>query len=164
MTNKIQQYHGTLVKMPYPTVPTKAAAGMLPLTTDNDFEVFSEFTCSQFPVYLSIAEHYQMLSELVDLANNALPDISIVLRISMPGGMRLPANLLADNVLLLEDIAAEERIQTADNIRFLVIEDRFSRLEIENNTNAIDLRLYNEATANSLQSLINHLHSHGVVS
>ena len=104
--------------------------------------MFTGFTSSDYPVWLNVREHYQLLSDLVDEAQQCWPEIIIAVRISMPGGMRIPANLLAENILLLEDVAAEEQKLLAYANPLLVIEDRFTRVEIDNNDNSICLRLY----------------------
>ena len=87
----------------------------------------------------------------------------------MPGGMRIPANLLADNILLLEDLSAEEQKLLTGGAPLLVIEDRFTRIEIDNNDNSICLRLYFDEEhsseffpANALQPLITCLQQRGV--
>ena len=144
----VQEYRGTLKRMPFAHKPSIAEAQMLPLTNDSDFAVFANFTSSPYPVLLNVREHYQILSDLVDKAQQCWPGIFIAIRISMPGGMRIPANLLADNILLLEDLAAEEQKLIASANPLLVIEDRFSRIEIDNNDNSIRLRLYYEEKCN----------------
>ena len=137
---------------------------MLPLTTDNDFSVFANFTSSPYPVLINVREHYQILSDLVAEALLCWPDITIIIRMSMPGGMRIPANLLADNVLLLEDVAYEEKKLLALAHPVLVIEDHFTRIEIDNNDNNISLRLYSNDILPSaaLQPLITCLQQRGV--
>ncbi|WDE09094.1 hypothetical protein SG34_030460 [Thalassomonas viridans] len=168
MTEPTLTYRGTLKSMPFPHKPSVAEAQMLPLTSDSDFEVFTGFSSSSCPVLLNVREHYQLLSDLVDVAQECWPGITILVRISMPGGMRIPAKLLTDNILLLEDVAAEEQKLVAANKTFLVVEDRFSHVEIDNNDNSIYLRLYaNEdgqtLTTNALQPLISCLQERGVV-
>ncbi len=164
-STKFKRYQGTLIKRPYANTPSKASSGMLPLGKENDFEVFANFASSGYPILLGIDEHYQLLSELVAHANEHLNKPTILLRISMPGGMRLPANLLADNVLLAEAIENEEQKLVSQNIELLVIEDRFSRIKVDNNDNTIKLRLYGENQTNNsaLAPLIDHLHAHGVL-
>ena len=110
MTKPQQQFRGELIKMPFAGRASLAQAMMLPLITDNDFEVFSQLDSSTKPVYLSIAEHFQLLSELVAIMQQQQPETNILVRVSMPGGMRLPANLLADNVLLMEQVQQEEQL------------------------------------------------------
>ena len=82
----------------------------------------------------------------------------------MPGGMRIPANLLADNILLLEDLASEEQKLVTLIKPLLVIEDRFTRIEIDNNDNSVSLRLYSDdgLPTDALQPLIACLHQRGV--
>lgn len=164
MAKQLQQYCGTLKRMPFADKPSIAEAQMLPLTTDNDFSVFANFTSSPNPVFINVREHYQILSELVDEAKQCWPDITILIRISMPGGMRIPANLLADNVLLLEEVAFEEQKLVALAHPLLVIEDHFSRIEIDNNNNSINLRLYSKDVlpSGALQPLIAYLDQRGV--
>lgn len=164
MTKHLQQYCGTLIRMPFAHKPSISEAQMLPLTTDSDFAVFADFTSSPYPVLLNVREHYQILSDLVAEAQLCWPDITIVVRISMPGAMRIPANLLADNVLLLEDLATEEQKLVAMANPLLVIEDRFTRIEIDKNDNSISLRLYSNEIlpTDALQSLITYLDQRGV--
>ena len=154
-------YHGVLTRMPFPHRPSIAQAQMLPLFTDNDFEVFSQLTCTQRPVYLNVPEHYEILSELVAIASQTWENITIIARISMPGGMRIPVNLLADNVLLVEEVSLEEAQISHSAQPVLVIEDRFSRIEIENNNNEIQLRLYHpdETSQDILTPLTDYLAS-----
>lgn len=164
MTKQCQQYSGTLTRMPFAHKPSICEAQMLPLTTDSDFAVFADFTSSPYPVLLNVREHYQILSDLVEKAQLCWPGITTVIRISMPGGMRIPNNLLADNVLLLEDLTAEEQKLVAFTNPLLVIEDRFSHIEIDNNDNSISLRLYSNEVlpTDALRPLITYLHQRGV--
>ncbi|MCJ8268547.1 MAG: hypothetical protein MJK04_04005, partial [Psychrosphaera sp.] len=77
---------------------------------------------------------------------------------------------LADNVLLAEDLDAEEHklvasLTLSQDINnsanpLLVIEDRFTRMEVDNNDNSIKLRLYGKG---DLQPLISHLSDRSVV-
>ncbi|KGJ93907.1 hypothetical protein [Colwellia psychrerythraea] len=165
MVKQLQQYCGTLSRMPFPDMPSIAEAQMLPLTTDNDFSVFANFTSSPYPVFVNVREHYQILSDLVDEAQLCWPKITIIVRISMPGGMRIPANLLADNVLLLEDITCEEQKLVVFENSLLVIEDYFTRIEIDNNDNSVRLRLYSNDVlpSGALQPLITCLQKRGVI-
>jgi len=161
------EYRGTLKSMPFPHKPSIAEAQMLPLTCDSDFEVFTGFTSSSCPVLLNVREHYQLLSDLVDVAQKCWPGITILIRISMPGGMRIPAKLLTDNILLLEDITGEEQSLITVANPLLVIKDRFSRVEIDNNDNSIRLRLYAQEQdaqqpGDALTPLISCLQQRGV--
>ena len=164
MAKKLQKYCGTLKRMPFAHKPSIAEAQMLPLTTDSDFTVFANFTSSPYPVLLNVREHYQILSDLVAEAQLCWPGITILVRLSMPGGMRIPANLLADNILLLEDLASEEKKLVTLIKPLLVIEDRFTRIEIDNNDNSVSLRLYSDdgLPTDALQPLIACLHQRGV--
>ncbi|WP_281557901.1 hypothetical protein [Thalassomonas sp. RHCl1] len=165
---RMKQFTGTLTRRPFPNKPSIAEAQMLPLTSDSDFEVFTSFNSATCPVLLNVREHYQLLSDLVDEAQARWPDIFILIRLSMPGGMRIPAKLLADNVLLLEDISFEEQKLIDIAKALLVVEDRFSRVEIDNNDNSIHLRLYlgeklsKEPADDALQPLIECLAQRGV--
>ena len=135
-------FRGQLTRMPFPHRASVAQAQMLPLFTDSDYEVFSQLTCTQRPVFLNVPEHYEILSELAAIASKTWENITIIARISMPGGMRIPVNLLADNVLLVEEVSLEEAQIRHSAQPVLIIDDRFSRIEIENNNNEIQLRLY----------------------
>ncbi|WDE02323.1 hypothetical protein [Thalassomonas actiniarum] len=139
---RMKPFTGTLTRRPFPNKPSIAEAQMLPLSSDSDFEVFTSFNSATCPVLLNVREHYQLLSDLVDEAQVCWPDVFILIRLSMPGGMRIPAKLLTDNVLLLEDITFEEQKLIDIASPLLVVEDRFSRVEIDNNDNSIHLRLY----------------------
>lgn len=147
------QFHGLLNRMPFPHRPSIAQAQMLPLFTESDHEVLSSLTSTERPIYLNVPEHYEILSELTTIASKTWENITIIARVSMPGSMRIPVNLLAENVLLVEEVALEEQQISLSAQPVLIIEDRFSRIEIENNDNEIYLRLYlpNNCVANNHQ-------------
>lgn len=139
------RFQGTLVRIPYPGKPSRSQARMMPIETENDFDVFANLPATDAPILLSFAEHHQMLAEIVENAQQLWPEgLSILLRISMPAGMRLPSALLTSNVLMVQEVEQELAKQLAHHRHLLVIEDRFARFQIERGNNQINLCLFSD--------------------
>lgn len=149
MSKLAHEFSGVLTRRPFPLRASPALAQVLPLTKETDFARFAELTNCGTPVYVNFVEHYEMLSALVTKALEQWPELSVLIRISMPGGMRIPKTLLNDNVLLLEDIRPEEAKLTQYGVDVLVIEDYFVHLDMEKGNNDIALRLYSETPSES---------------
>ncbi len=144
MSNVVKHaFLGQLLSIPFTNKPSAALARCMPLANDNDFEVFANLPCSQASVLLNFVEHYQILNELVLLANELWPDeLTILIRLSMPGGMRLPASLLAHNVLLMQDIKPEIEKLSGEVTHLLTIDDNFIRYQLEQGNNEISINLH----------------------
>lgn len=147
MSKLAHEFSGVLQRRPFKNRATPAMAQVLPLTKVNDFERFVELNSFGSPVFVNFFEHYDMLSQLVEQAEKQWPDLFVLIRISMPGGMRIPKALLKANVLLLEDIEAEEQKLSQYNEDVLVIEDYFVHLDMEKGSNQLSCRLYTEKPA-----------------
>jgi hypothetical protein len=136
------EYVGQLFNVPFANKPSAALARCMPLSNDNDFAIFANLPCSDAPVLINFIEHYQILNELVLFANELWPEeLTILIRISMPGGMRLPASLLANNVLLMQDIQPEVEKLTGRVTHLLTIDDNFIRYQLEQGRNQISINL-----------------------
>jgi len=144
MNNIIKhEFFGQLLGVPFANKPSAALARCMPLSNENDFEIFAKLPCSKAPILLNFIEHYQILNQLVSLANELWQqDITILIRISMPGGMRLPAALLAPNVLLMQDIQPEVNKLAGKVKHLLTIDDDFIRYQLEKGNNDISVILY----------------------
>ena len=137
------QYNGKLRGTPFPHKPSAALARCMPLTSDNDFEVFARLPNSQAPILVNFIEHYQILDALVLRANEIWPnELTILVRLSMPGGMRLPKSLLASNVLLMQDVQPEIEKLSGCVSHLLVIDDDFIRYQLEQGNNDITVQLF----------------------
>ncbi len=136
-------FYGQLKSIPFAGKPSAALARCMPLSNENDFAVFADLPCSDSPILINFIEHYQILEQLVTFANSLWQqELTILLRISMPGGMRLPASLLASNVLLMQDIEPELKRLTGQVTNLLVIEDCFIRYQLEQGDNSIVISLH----------------------
>lgn len=146
MTKHSYDFRGQLTRNPFPNTPSKAQARMMPIECENDFDVFANLPASQAPILLNFSEHFQLLAELVKSAQGIWPEhLSILLRISMPSGMRLPAPMLEPNVLMTQEIEPElSKLKKASG-HVLVIEDRFVRFQIERGDNDISLKLFSDS-------------------
>ncbi len=138
-------FNGKITRRPFPATMTPAMAQTLPLLTENDFEVFSSLPSNLTPVKLNFQEHYKILSDMVECAATNFPEITVLCRISMPGGMRILAGLLQDNVLLLQDVKPEEEKLLKQGKPLMVVEDYFAHYELEKGDNSMSVRLYDAA-------------------
>lgn len=141
-----QQYIGELKDIPFTHKPSAALARCMPLTSDNDFEVFARLPNSSAPILINFIEHYQILDALVLHANELWPqELTILIRLSMPGGMRLPKSLLEPNVLLMQDIQPEIE-KLSDQVPYLLtIDDSFIRYQLEQGNNQMALSFISNA-------------------
>jgi hypothetical protein len=140
---KEQHFNGELMRVPFLGTASAALARYMPLESENDFDVFAELPSSQSPIFLNFAEHYQILNRLVTQANTLWPEgLCILIRLSMPGGMRLPKALLDANVLLMQDISSEVTRLKGQVPRLLVIEDHLLRYQLEQGHNQMNISFY----------------------
>lgn len=144
MSDLVHEFSGVLQRRPFKLRATPAMAQFLPLSSDNDFERFVELKTFGSPVLINFLEHYEILSSLVETAMQQWPELFVLVRVSMPGGMRIPKTLLNDNVLLLEDITPEESKLSQYQTDVLVIEDYFVHFDMEKGNNQFAMRLYSE--------------------
>lgn len=164
--NKHQyRFSGKLTRVPFVGKPSAALARIMPVENENDFAVFTDLPCSDSPILLNFIEHYQILNDLVTQANVLWPqNLAILVRISMPGGMRLPKALLADNVLLMEDVRPEVARLKDSDANLLVIEDNFIRYQLEKGDNSLSVDLFSscEEQRDTFQQFIQPLSDWGV--
>lgn len=136
---------GELTRVPFPGKVSAALARYMPLESDNDFEVFAELPASKAPIFLNFAEHYLILERFVNQANTLFEgDVCILIRLSMPGGMRLPAVLLESNVLLMQDVRPEVARLKGKVSRLLVVDDHLLRYQLEQGENQVLISLYSQ--------------------
>ena len=158
-------FNGQLVRRPFVGKPSVALARTMPMSREEDFAVFTELPSTDAPIYINFAEHYQILNDLVVAANKLWPDnLNILVRMSMPSGMRLPAPLLADNVLLMQDVAPEvARLKDTGN-PLLIIDDHLIRYQLEQGNNSFDMTFYSkEDEKANFEQLIAPLAGLGIV-
>lgn len=138
-------FDGELKRIPFLGNVSAALARYMPLESENDFEVFAELPASKAPIFLNFAEHYQILDGFVKQANRTFSgEVCLLIRLSMPGGMRLPAALLESNVLLMQDIQPEVVRLKGKVPRLLVIDDHLLRYQLEQGQNQIRISLYSQ--------------------
>lgn len=143
MNRQQYRFDGILTRAPHPDKPSKAMSRMMPIENENDFTVFANLPPSDVPIYLNFGEHHQFLAALVTHAQKLWPEqLSILVRLSMPAGTRLPAPLLESNVLLCQEIEPELSKLQDSNQNILVIEDFFVRFQIERGNNDIHIQLF----------------------
>ncbi|MFT5161803.1 MAG: hypothetical protein ACI9FJ_000369 [Alteromonadaceae bacterium] len=146
MNNKHHHsFNGQLLRAPFVGKPSVALARTLPMSREEDFAVFTELPSSDTPIFINFIEHYQILSERISHANELWPEgLTILVRLSMPSGMRLPAPMLKDNVLLMQDVAPEvKRLKDAPG-KLLVINDHLLRYQLEHGRNDIAISFYSD--------------------
>lgn len=148
-------FKGELKRVPFEGKLSAALARYMPLESENDFEVFALLPSSKAPIYLNFAEHYQILERFVKQTVTSFEgEVNFLIRLSMPGGMRLPAVLLEPNVLLMQDIQPEvlrlkEGVSKGEVSRLLVIDDHLLRYQLEQGENQMHLSLYSQSLFDS---------------
>jgi len=143
MNKRHTQHHVAQLKgIPFTNTPSAALARCMPLSSESDFEVFARLPNSQAPILINFIEHYKILDALVLRANELWPDdLTILIRLSMPGGLRLPKSLLEPNVLLMQDITPELDKLSRGAGYLLTIDDSFIRYQLEQGDNQIAISL-----------------------
>ena len=150
-----------LGKNPYPSMPAFSNAQVLPLNSASDFEAIASLPNSNCPVYLSFDEHHRLLSELVEFFLENRKHTTVLLRISMPSGMRLPKNLLNERVLMLQDIEPEETKLRLTGEPFVAIDSQLVRFRLEQGNNQLTIRPYFELNSEEEIALENLLLNRG---
>ncbi len=152
----------TLEKTPFPTRAASAQARMMPLLNENDFEVMASLPTNETRVHLSFADYFELLSKLVNFALTHFPELELILiRVSLPSGIRLDKSLLQDKVLMLQEVHREEERCIKRQKSFLVIEDFICRFRLQDGDNRINLRLYQVDDEHVVGELKHFLTQHG---
>ncbi|WP_299587618.1 hypothetical protein [uncultured Microbulbifer sp.] len=153
--SKVIELSTRLLRNPYPKQPKPCVAQILPLEGESDFLAISQLPVGKTPVLLSFSEHYQLLVELLECVDSAGLEIdTILLRMQMPAGGRMPKQFLQDRVLMLQGVHEEELILHQQGTSYLVIEDTLIRHPLESGSNSLRLRIRCVADCNYLISRI----------
>lgn len=165
MLDRTGSFSGRLIRMPFPNTVSIAELRVLPLFTEKDLNSAARFKSHSVPVLINVREHYQLLSLLTEKALSDQPNLTILIRFSMPGGVQIPPSLLLPEILILQDVQAEKERVLSEKKMLLVIDDNFAHFEIDNGDNLISLELF--ASKSQGRSLMRELSQillqHGVI-
>ena len=113
---------------------------------------------SNVPVLVNHQEHYQLLCEIIEHILAIDSDSSIILRMQMPAGGRMPKLLLDDRILMVQDVEIEESLQSkCSNRTVWVLDDRIIRYPLEAGDNSLSIRIHNPADADSEKASLEDL-------
>lgn len=136
-----------LTANPYPGTLKLCQARTLPLEGESDFSVLSSLPVSQVPVFVNHSEHYQLLCELIDCLFEPLSNVTLLIRMQMPAGGRMPKAFLDERILMVQDVCSEEYLLKKNGVPLVVLDDRIIRYPLEKGNNELAIRFYhcNEA-------------------
>ncbi|WP_444922477.1 hypothetical protein ACJJID_09275 [Microbulbifer sp. CnH-101-G] len=153
--SKVIELSSRLLRNPYPQNPKLCAAQTLPLQGESDFLAISLLPVGNIPVLLSFSEHYQLLVELLECVDHSGVEIeTILLRMQMPAGGRMPKLFLQERVLMLQDVQTEELILQKAGKPYLVVEDTLVRHPLESGRNNICIRICTAEDSDNLIAMI----------
>ncbi len=131
-----------LTANPYPDTLKLCQARTLPLKGESDFSVLSSLPVSQVPVFVNHSEHYQLLCELTACLFEFLSDVTLLIRMQMPAGGRMPKAFLDERILMVQDVCSEENILKKNGESLVVLDDRIIRYPLEQGNNELAIRVY----------------------
>ncbi|WP_299945145.1 hypothetical protein [uncultured Microbulbifer sp.] len=157
------QISANLLRNPYPHLPKLCSARTLPLEHAGDFQALSSLHVNSVPILLNYSEHYKFIVNLLKCINSCNPQFkTLLLRMQMPAGGRMPREFLHEQVLMLQDVSNEEAILTQEGKAYLVIEDTLIRHPLEAGQNTIRVRISSPDHCRDLvESICQRLHAHG---
>ena len=163
------QFTGQLNRSPHAFCAYRANAVVLPLTTPEDYVSISRIDKPevQLPVLCGFQEKYDLLEQIINAAFLYLQPLErCVMTAMMPGGLRLPARLLQDDIFLLHQVDKEAKRLFIDGYSVLAIEESIIRHPLESGNNHLRLRWFSQHLPQSndgWHALINVLHQMNIV-
>lgn len=145
-------FTGRLTRSPYVFRAYRANAMVLPLTTAEDYASISRIVkpAVQSPVVCGFQEKYHLLEQIVDAAFTHLQPLErCVMTAMMPGGLRLPARLLRDDIFLLHQVGQETERLCRSGYSVLAIEESIIRHPLESGNNHLCIRWFPQITPQS---------------
>lgn len=131
-----------MTQNPYPNTLKLCQARTLPLEGESDFSVMSSLPVSNVPVFVNHTEHYQLMSELITCLLAHISDVTLLMRMQMPAGGRMPKAFLDERILMVQDVSSEEKILEKSCVTLVVFDDRIIRYPLEQGNNELCIRLY----------------------
>ncbi|AVV37534.1 hypothetical protein C9381_10180 [Pantoea vagans] len=138
-------FNGRLTRSPFAFRAYRANDRVLPLTTPEDYASLGRIKkpAVQSPVLCGFQEKYDLLEEIVNAAFSHLQPLDrCVMTAMMPGGLRLPARLLQDDIFLLHQVEQEAKRLFLDGYSVLAIEESMIRHPLESGSNHLLLRWF----------------------
>jgi hypothetical protein len=135
------------------------------LEGESDFSVLSSLPVSNVPVFVNHSEHYQLLSELIDCLFEHISDVSLLVRMQMPAGGRMPKVFLDERILMVQDVTNEETLLKKNEGPVVVLDDRIIRYPLEQGNNELCMRFYHcDESGAIVKNLFNLLTERGFIS
>ncbi|MGX9253764.1 hypothetical protein [Pantoea ananatis] len=162
-------FNGQLNRSPYAFRAYRANARVLPMTMPEDYTSLGriEKPAVQSPVFCGFQEKYDLLEEIVNAAFLHLQPLNrCVMTTMMPGGLRLPARLLQDDIFLLHQVDQEAKRLFLDGFSVLAIEESIIRHPLESGRNHLRLRWFPQHSFQSQDGwdvLVRFLHQLNIV-
>ncbi len=138
---EVHAYLGRLERSPSRGRPVLARMDPLPLRTEADFAALRRTAPRQIaPIRVGFVEKYELLAALCRAARAHLPSLDLIfVAMNMPCGLRLPADLLREDVLIWQCVEEEARRAVARGLCVLTIQDRLVRHMFEAGDNSLAL-------------------------
>lgn len=143
-------WSGTLARCPY-AEPAPADATLMPFRTVDDYAAVAALGRSDRPepVWLGYAQYYRLLADLVaHLRAELAPDAPVLVELARPLGVAVPTPLLAEGVLICDDVAPPLAWWSAAGARRCVaLRSRIRRDLFELGDNSLTLMLASRTDA-----------------
>ncbi|HAF2128602.1 TPA: hypothetical protein G9F27_002782 [Salmonella enterica] len=147
-------FYGKFLGHPFPYGVSRANAMVLPMEQAEDYESLSRMPkpMRQSPVLCSFSEKYLLLEQIVIAAFAHLHSLDrCVMTAMMPGGVRLPARLLMEDVFLVHHVDDEAERLRQGGCSVLAIEESIIRHPLEAGDNTLHLRWLGAEQATACQ-------------
>ncbi|PHM70603.1 hypothetical protein [Xenorhabdus kozodoii] len=147
-------FNGRLSGSPFSQKAWRADARILPLESVDDYSSLSRIPKPVFqaPVLCGFQEKYHLLEHIIFAAFNRLQPLEYcVMTAMMPGGRRLPARMLEDDIFLVHQVDAEVKRIYQAGYSLLSIEESIIRHPLEAGNNSLTLCWYAQMTEKGMQ-------------
>ncbi|MBF4801475.1 hypothetical protein [Aeromonas hydrophila] len=136
-------FYGKFLGRPFPYSVSRANTMAPQMAQAEDFESLSRIPkpINPSPVLCSFSEKYLLLEQLIIAAFAHLHSLDrCVMTAMMPGGVRLPARLLMEDIFLVHHVNDEAERLLQGGCSVLVIEESIIRHPLEAGDNSLHLR------------------------
>lgn len=139
------RFKGRLTRPPFPGRPFRSSNFIFPFQTEHDFAICQQLASPKpgTQAFITYDEKYELLELMIRAAGAMLQPVDYyLLRIHMPGSVRLPDRMLAPDVFISPDFSLAREQLLAEGRHLLTIDERLFRHPLEPTDNTLKIEWY----------------------
>lgn len=136
------RFKGRLTRPPFPGRPFRSSDFIFPFQTGHDFAICQQLAGPKpgTQAHITYSEKYELLELMIRHATTLLQPVDyFLLRIHMPGSVRLPDRMLAPDVFISPDFSLAREQLLAEGCHLLTIDERLFRHPLEPTDNTLTI-------------------------